>query len=130
MKIEMSFWERLALLTAFAVLSGFASACHTSNPTDTMNAVCQAVKEKNVSEYKKFISKRKLMQYEELARRNNTSLDDLLKQYLDNIKCPSSAQLGGASIHGDAATLEAKETPTSSPDRYNFVREDGAWKLD
>ncbi len=66
---------------------------------------------------------------EATAKQSNISTDELLKKYLDVINCPASQEGAGEKINDDNATLTLKDPSTGDVDTYNFVKEEGVWKL-
>ncbi len=63
------------------------------------------------------------------AKQSNIPTDELLKTYLDVISCPASPETGDEEIDGDKATLTLKNPSTGDVDKYDFVKEEGVWKL-
>lgn len=101
-----------------------------STPMNSIQAVCVAVKNKDVAAYKKMLSKGKLANMEILAKQSDMSVDDLLKKYLDVIICPDALDTGDEKINGATATVKLKNPTTGEVEKYNFVEEDGVWKFD
>ena len=94
-----------------------------------MEAACAAVKNKDVAAYKKTLSKSKLASMDATAKQSNISTDELLKKYMDVISCPASTETGDEEIKDDKAILTLKNPSTGDVDTYNFVKEEGLWKL-
>ena len=109
----------------------FACACEmsSSTPKSSLQAACAAAGNKDVSAYKKILSKSKLASMDMAAKQSNIPTDELLKKYLDVISCLTSPETGDVEINDDKATLTLKNPSTGDVDKYEFVKEEGVWKL-
>ena len=113
------------------ILAFVTGACvgSSSTPKSSLQATCAAVKNKDVAAYKKNLSKSKLAGMDATAKQSKISTDELLKKYLEVISCPASPETGDEEITNDKATLTLKNPSTGDVDKYNFVKEEGVWKL-
>jgi len=127
----MKLYRYVVLIFAGLVLAVVMGACGTASgtPKDSLQAACAAVKNKDVAAYKKSLSKSKLAGMDAAAKQSNISTDELLKKYLDVMSCPASPETGDEEINDDKATLTLTNPSTGDVDTYNFVREEGLWKL-
>ena len=127
----MKFYRYVVLIFTTLIFAFAAVACGVSSntPTSSLQAACAAVKNKDVAAYKKTLSKSKLAGMDATAQQSNISTDELLKKYLDVINCPASPETGDEKIIDDKATLTLKNPTTGDVDKYNFVKEEGVWKL-
>ncbi len=127
----MKLYKYVGLILTGLILSFAAGACDVSSstPKSSLQAACAAIKNKDVAAYKKTLSKSKLTGMDETAKQSNIPTDELLKKYLDVISCPASPETGDEKINDDKATLTLKNASTGDVDKYNFVKEDGVWKL-
>ena len=123
---------RYVVLTFAGLILGFVTgACDrsSSTPKSSLQAACAAVGNKDVAAYKKTLSKSKLAGLDAAAKQANIPTDELLKKYLDIMSCPASPETGDEEITDDEATLTLKNPSTGDVDKYNFVKEEGVWKL-
>ncbi len=128
----MKLFRYVCLIFTGLILAFVISACgiSSSTPKSSLQAACAAVENKDVAAYKKTLSKSKLAGMDATAKQSNISTDELLKKYLDVISCPASPETGDEKINDDKATLTLKNSLTGDVDKYNFVKEEGVWKLD
>ena len=127
----MKLYRYVVLIFTGLILAFVMGACgmSSSTPKSSLQAACAAVKNKDVAAYKKTLSKSKLASMDATAKQSNISTDELLKKYLDVISCPASPEPGDEEINDDKATLTLKNPSTGDVDKYNFVKEEGVWKL-
>ena len=117
-----------------AVLAVFlaASACsllNRSTPTATFKAFYEASKKKDAAGMKKSLSKGTLDMFDKLAKVQNKSTDDMLKDIDKDAKPEKMPETRNEKITGDSATLEVKNDKTDKWDTLPFVKEDGEWKI-
>lgn len=98
------------------------------SPTETMKASNDAAIKKNVDAIKKLVSRGTLERLEQSAKAENTTVDELLKDFLDapSVELP---EIRNEKITGDAATIEIKNNATNEWETMPFVRENGVWKI-
>lgn len=127
----MKLYRYVVLIFTGLILAFVTGACDmwSGTPTSSLQAACAAVKNKDVAAYKKTLSKSKLASMDATAKQSNISTDELLKKYLDVMSCPESFETGDEKINDDKATLTLKNPSTGDVDKYNFVKEEGVWKL-
>lgn len=127
----MKLYRYVVLIFTGLILAFVLGACgaSSSTPKSSLQAACAAVKNKDVATYKKILSKSKLAGMDATAKQSNISTDELLKKYLDVISCPASPEMGDEEINDDKATLTLKNPSTGDVDKYDFVKEEGMWKL-
>jgi flagellar hook-associated protein FlgK len=116
-----------ALTVIFAV-----SACSMlsgSSPTATFKNFFEASKKKDAAAMKKSLSKGTLDMFDKLAKEQNKSTDDMLKEVDKDDKDEKLPETRNEKITGDTATLEVKNDKTGKWDTLPFVKEDGAWKI-
>lgn len=127
----MKLYRYVVLIFTGLILAFVTGACDmsSSTPKSSLQAACAAVENKDVAAYRKTLSKSKLASMDAAAKQSNLSTDELLKKYLDVISCPASPETGDEEINDDKATLTLKNPSTGDTDKYNFVKEEGVWKL-
>lgn len=127
----MKLYRYVSLIFTGLILILMTGACGISSntPKSSLQEVCAAVKNKDVAAYKKNLSKSKIASMDAAAKQSNISTDEVLKKYLDVISCPASPETGEEEINDDKATLTLKNPSTDDVDTYNFVKEEGSWKL-
>lgn len=129
------------LILGFSLLAGIA-ACNThadmTSPTGTIDAMFTSMKNGNMDDIKKFITK-KDVQFLESAEKLVTSVDpdavakmkskmgDEFKNKVKDVKYT----LKNEKVDGDKATVDAEVTENGKTDThtFNLVKEDGAWKI-
>ena len=116
----------------FVALAAFFTACQaaqkTMSPTETMKALNEASKTKDIETTKKLVSRSTLVLLEKSAKEQNTTIDELLKK--DNgAPFQELPETRNEKITGDAATVEVKDTATNNWEILPFVKEDGIWKI-
>jgi Skp family chaperone for outer membrane proteins len=120
-----------ATCVALAVVLA-ASACSLlsrSTPTATFKAFFEATKKKDAAGMKKALSKGTLDMFDKLAKEQNKTTDDMLKQLNMEDKDQKLPETRNEKIDGDTATLEVKNEKTSKWDTLPFVKENGEWKV-
>lgn len=127
----MKLYKCVGLILTGLILAFVTGACSVSSdtPKNSLQTACAAVRNKDVAAYKKTLSKSKLAGMDAAAKQSNISTDELLKKYLDVINCPASPETGDEEIIDDKATLTLKNPSTGDVEKYNFVKEEGVWKL-
>jgi hypothetical protein len=119
---------------ALALIVAASAACSllkSPTPTDTFKAFFEASKKKDVPGMKKALSKGTLNMFETLAKLQNKSVDDMLKEIDkdDKNKDEKMPETRNEKIDGDTATLEVKNEKTGKWDTLPFVKEDKEWKI-
>src|SRR5437016_11491837 len=119
------------LCAALAVVLA-ASACsllNRSTPTATFKAFYEASKKKDVAGMKKTLSKGTLDMFDKLAKEQNKTTDEMLKEVDKDDKSEKMPETRNEKISGDTATLEVKNDKTNRWDPLPFVKENGEWKI-
>ena len=120
-----------ALCAAFALVFT-VSACNLlggSTPTATFKAFYDASKKKDVPAMKKTLSKGTLDMFDKLAKEQNKTTDEMLKDVDKDDKSDKMPETRNEKITGDTATLEVKNEKTNKWDPLPFVKENGEWKI-
>jgi len=120
-----------ALCAALAVVFT-VSACNLlggSTPTATFKAFYDASKKKDVPAMKKTLSKGTLDMFDKLAKEQNKTTDEMLKDVDKDDKSDKMPETRNEKITGDTATLEVKNEKTNKWDPLPFVKENGEWKI-
>jgi Domain of unknown function (DUF4878) len=105
------------------------SMLNRSTPTATFKAFFEASRKKDVAGMKKALSKGTLEMYDKLAKEQNKSTDDLLKETDKDDKSEKMPETRNEKITGDTATLEVKNDKTGKWETLPFVKENGEWKI-
>lgn len=117
---------------ALAVLVLVVSACSLlggSSPTATFKKFFEASKKKDVAGIRKTLSKGSLEMFDKVAKEQNKTTDDMLKDVDKDSKSEAMPETRNEKIDGDTATLEVKNEKTGKWDSLPFVKEDGEWKI-
>ena len=120
-----------ALSAALAVIFA-VSACSLlsgSTPTATFKAFYEASKKKDVAGIKKTLSKGTLDMFDKLAKEQNKTTDEMLKEVDKDDKSEKMPETRNEKITGETATLEVKNDKTNRWDPLPFVKENGEWKI-
>ncbi len=124
--------SRTAVLCAALTVIFAVSACSMlsgSSPTATFKAFFEASKKKDAAAMKKSLSKGTLDMFDKLAKEQNKSTDDMLKEVDKDAKDEKLPETRNEKITGDTATLEVKNDKTGKWDTLPFVKENGEWKI-
>ncbi|HEY0428045.1 MAG TPA: hypothetical protein VGC76_09720 [Pyrinomonadaceae bacterium] len=117
----------LALCALFIVgCSGLTGKTRT--PTETLKALSEASKKKDVDGIKKLLSKGTLQLLDKVALDAKTTPDELLKKE-GGAPMKDLPELRGEKIEGDTATVEVKNDITGDFEQMPLVKEDGEWKV-
>jgi hypothetical protein len=120
----------LVVILAYAGLYWYQQRVTTefTSPSAAARAFVEACKNKDVEGLKRTLNKVQLQVFEEVARDKNISLDEYLKQSLENDKWYDGdiQEIRNEEISGDKATLEVKINGTWRT--RIFIKENGGWK--
>lgn len=119
--------------TVIIILSAIVfAACQATGgamtPTETMKALNEASRTKDAETIKKLVSKGTLDMLEISAKRQNTTVDELLKQD-KGAPFKELPEMRNEKITGDTATVEVKNNSARGWETLPFVKEDGIWKV-
>lgn len=99
-----------------------------ASPMETMRALNEAAKSKNVEALKNLVSKGTLKLLEENAAQQATTVDELLRK--DNgAPFEELPEMRNEKIEGERATVEVENQETEEWTTLPFVKENGAWKI-
>ncbi|MBL0182009.1 MAG: DUF4878 domain-containing protein [Chitinophagaceae bacterium] len=109
-----------------------------SSPTGTIDGMFTAMKNGNIDDFKKFITKNDVAMIEEgikfansidssIVRKATEAMAEEFKEKVKNV----SYKLKNEKITGDNATVDAEVTENGKTEThaFNLVKEDGAWKI-
>jgi hypothetical protein len=121
----------IALALLAALMPG-AVACKKqpqyATPAASFTAFFEASKTGDVATIKRTMSKRGLELSQSLADEQKVTLDQYLKKYPVD-PAATLPEMRNEKINGDSATLEIKGKKTGNWETWNFVKEDGGWKI-
>ena len=118
-----------AMCVAIALTASACSMLSHPGPTAAFKAFFEASKKKDVAGIKKGLSKGTIDMLDKLAKEQNKSTDDMLKDVYKEDKGETLPETRNEKITGDTATLEVKNEKTSKWETLPFVKEDGDWKI-
>ena len=124
--------RRINALCAALTIVFTVSACSLlsgATPTATFKAFYDASKKKDVAGMKKTLSKGTLDMFDKLAKEQNKTTDDMLKEVDKDDKSDKMPETRNEKINGDTATLEVKNEKTNKWEPLPFVKENGEWKI-
>jgi len=128
----------LAIATGLAACNSNDAGPSTSSPTATIDGMFNAMKNGQIDDFKKFITKNDAAMIEEgmrlansidsnLVKKAKETMADEFKEKVKNV----SYKLKNEKIDGDNATVDAEVTENGKTEThaFNLVKEDGAWKI-
>ena len=123
--------KKRTLFAALMLMLALAGCRSGSSPTATFKAFFEAQQKRDVAGMKKNLSKTSLTIMEKSAKEQNKTIDDAIKEQLDNpaSKTDKIPETRNEKIDGDSATIELHNEDTKKWDKMYFVKEDGAWKI-
>ena len=124
----MKSYKIVIVALAALVFAACQTANQTMSPTETMKALNEASKTKNVEVIKKLVSKSTVALLEKSAKDQNTTVEELLKKD-EGSPFQELPETRNEKITGDTATVEVKNTATNDWETMPFVKEDGIWKV-
>ena len=121
---------KIAVFILFALM---IAACQqasdqTLSPTETMRALNEASKKKDVETIKKLISKETSELLEQSAKDQNSTVDALLRKD-SGAPFQKLPEMRNEKITGDTATVEIKNTADENWESMPLVKENGVWKI-
>lgn len=116
------------LCTLFVINCNSKPAPQPGGPTEILNTFVEASKTKDIETMKRALSKGTMNLIEQSAQKQNTSVDELLKNEQGTL-VRELPETRNEKIDGDMATLEVKNVETGEFDEIPFVKEGGAWRL-
>jgi PBP1b-binding outer membrane lipoprotein LpoB len=97
-------------------------------PSDTLRALNEATKKKDVEAIKKLLSKGTLALIDKNAATQKTTSDELLTRDA-GATFRELPEIRGEKIEGDTATVEVKPEEGTQNEKIPLVKEDGEWKV-
>jgi hypothetical protein len=118
------------LACAFAGCSQLKSLLQANSPTQTMKNFVEASQKRDIEGMKKWLSSGSLKMFEGLAKMQNKTLDEMMKEgKVSGSEFERMPEMRNEKIEGDKATLEVKNEKTSEWETIYFVKENDEWKL-
>ncbi len=120
--------------TIFILIALFIAACTAGEakfePKVIMKDYVQALKERNIDKLKNSISAKTLKVFEDAAKEQKMSLEEMMKENESNIpKMIENPELRNEQITGDRATVEIKNPADEKWSKLTFVKEEKRWKI-
>ena len=107
---------------------GCNSAREEESPTGVLKKYVEASQKKDVEAIKQTLSSPTLKMIDNIAKKQNTSLEEVLKQD-DGRTLQEMPETRNEKIEGDTASVEVKNGATPDWDKIPFVKEDEKWKI-
>ncbi len=95
------------------------------SPTDTLKALNEAGKKKDLAELKKHFSQASFDLFEKEARAQNKTIDEFLSER----EYDELPEIQNEKIEGDRATVEIKDSKSGVVEQIPLVKENGQWKV-
>ncbi|MFN2577968.1 MAG: hypothetical protein ABR607_09805 [Pyrinomonadaceae bacterium] len=123
--------KKRTLFVAVMLMIAAAGCKSGSSPTATFKAFFEAQQKKDIAGMKKHLSKTSLAIMEKSAKEQDMTIDDAIKQQLENpaAKTDKIPETRNEKIDGDNATLELRNEDTKKWDTMYFAKEEGVWKI-
>lgn len=127
----MRFYTKFLLFILIAALGLACSSSPKKNqtPLETLKAYGNAYKKKDITAMKLLLSDETLKMHEQEAKAQNVTVDDIVRRETLFSENQRSAEFRNERVDGDKATIEMKDA-TGTWNTVQFVKEDGAWKID
>lgn len=117
----------IALTCAFLMI-GCNAVNQTKSPSETLQALNEASKKKDIPAIKSLLSKGTLDLLEQSAKKQNKTVDEILLKE-GGAPFQDLPETRNEKIEGDAATVEVKNNVSGEFQKIPFVKEDGVWKV-
>lgn len=128
----------LCMATAFAACNSNDAGPSSSSPSASIDAIFNSMKNGNIDDFKKFITKNDVAMIEE-GLKFASSIDSgfvrkatetMAQEFREKVK-DISYKLKNEKVNGDNATVDAEVTENGKTEThtFNLVKEDGAWKI-
>jgi hypothetical protein len=121
----------LAMILCFA-----GAACSTAEkrpqpetPLDALKTYGNAFKKKDLTTVKLLLSQETIRMHEQEAKAQNVTVDDIVRRDTLFSETQTTAEFRNQKIEDGTATIEMKDS-TGLWNTVQFIREDGAWKID
>ena len=122
---------------AFALAALFIFGCNsavkqTASPSDVLKKYFEAYDRKDVAAAKQTFSKGTMKMYEDAARKQQISVDEVVKKQFEAgaaNNLTKQVETVGEKIEGDTATVEVKSKTAGENENIPLVKEDGEWKV-
>jgi hypothetical protein len=120
--------------SVFIFIAALGLACPTApkknlSPLETLKAYGDAFRKKDITSMKLLLSSESLKMHEQEAKAQNVTVDDIVKRenlFSENQK---TAEFRNQKIEDEKASIEMKDS-TGLWNTVQFVKEEGAWKID
>lgn len=119
-----------ALACAFFLFGcgGDATVVKEKTPVETLSALSEVSKKKDAAAIKSYLSKGTLDLLEQSAKRQNKTVDELLREE-NGAPFQELPEIRNEQITGETATVEVKNEVTGEFEKIPFVKENGVWKV-
>lgn len=128
------------IVLVFSIIISLASCANkdTASPSATIDGMVTAMKNGNIEEMKKFVSKTDLAAFEFLEQRMTSAHPEGVKRMKDSIMAGFTEKvkdvkytLKNEKINGSTATVDAEITEGGKTETHtiNLLKEEGAWKV-
>ena len=118
----------IALCAFFIVACNSANSSSSRTPTDTLKALSEAGKKKDVAGIKKLLSKNSLELLEKSSKSQNQTSDQLLTRE-NGAPFQNITDYGKEATQGETSTVEIKTALTNEFENIPLIIEDGEWKV-
>ncbi len=118
----------------FILIALSISACKATEakfePKVIMKDYVEALKERNVEKLKAAVSAKTFKIFEDAAKEQKMSLEEMMKENEANIMpMIQNPELRNEKIEGNTATVEIKNPANETWSKLTFVKEDNRWKI-
>ncbi len=128
------------IVLVLSIVIGLASCANkdTTTPTATIDGMVTAMKNANIDEMKKYVSKTDLAMFDFVEQRMTSAHPEGVKRMKDSIMATFKEKvkdvkytLKNEKINGSTATVDAEVTEGGKTETHtiNLLKEEGAWKV-
>lgn len=127
----MRFYRQFLVFILIAAVGAACSSGAKKNltPFETLKAYGDAYMKKDITAMKLLLSDETLKMHEQEAKAQNLTVDDIVKRETLFSETQKSVEYRNERVDGDKATIEMKDA-AGIWNTVQFVKEDGAWKID
>jgi hypothetical protein len=128
----MRFYKQF--LAFILIAAALGAACSSApkkqlTPLETLKEYGEAFQKKDITTMKLLLSEESLKMHEQEAKAQNLTVDDIVKRETLFSENQKTAEFRNQKVEDDKASIEMKDS-MGIWNTVQFVKEDGAWKID
>lgn len=123
-------FSRFSILIIFSILLAACShETRVATPLETFQTYAKAAKQKDITTMKLLLSKESLKMFEDEAKAQGVTLDDIVKRETLIDENQRSVKFKDEKVEGEHATIQI-QSDAGEWEPLPFVKEDGEWRID